>query len=203
MKVMNCLKLSWTVMAGIVFATVLTAEACVPPCDNDGNGDGSSGGPGGGGGGGGGGGNGSNDPAFVMKDPASNLALKQQQGLASQNNQSLKKPADLIAEDQVRYQAYLDAVKKNPEDTFAETLAIWKANDSIDLQRLVIFNALQSVKGHEETDVLQFMLKALDAPDEQRKECVRLGRGNSIEKSIAVKRVALLEQNPRLQTQVN
>jgi hypothetical protein len=67
-------------------------------------------------------------------------------------------------------------------------VAVWKANDSADLQRLVILKALETVTASEESAALQFMLKALDAPGAQRLECARLGRGNSLEKSVAASR---------------
>jgi len=146
----------------------------------------------------------SNDPAFIMSNKTANIAAIQQQAILQANQQSVKKPAELVAAEQAHYQAYIDAVKKTPVNAFHEAVAIWKRNDSADLQRLVIVNALSLVKSPEEIGVLQFMLKALDAPETQRKECARLGRGNSLEKSIAAKQLALLESNPKLRRiQVN
>jgi len=145
-----------------------------------------------------------NDPAFIMSNKTANIAAIQQQAILRADQQSLKKPAELVAAEQAHYQAYMDAVKKTPANAFQEAVAVWKRNDSADLQRLVIIKALSLVKSPEQIDALQFMLKALDAPETQRKECARLGRGNSLEKSIAVKQLALLESNPKLRRlQVN
>jgi hypothetical protein len=132
-----------------------------------------------------------------MKDTPMGVALAQKQ-VAAQPEPEIKKPAELIAAEQAHYQAYLSAIKKNPANAFPEALAIWKGNDSADLQRLVIFKALEVVTSTEEDESLQFMLKSLDAPVAQRKECARLGRGNGLEKAIAAKRIALLESNPKL-----
>ena len=141
----------------------------------------------------------SNDPAFVMKDPAMKVALQQQQASVAQSEQSIKKPTELVATEQEHYQAYMDSVKKHPEAALNEAVTVWKGNDSADLQRLVIFKAMEKVTSSEDTETLQFMLKALDGPEAQREECARLGRGNSLEKSIAAKRIAVLENNPKLQ----
>lgn len=140
-----------------------------------------------------------NDPAFMMKDPAMKVALQQQQASVAQGEQSVKKPSELVVTEQEHYQAYVDAVKKHPDAALSEAVTVWKGNDSADLQRLVIFKALENVTSSEDAGTLQFMLKALDAPEVQRQECARLGRGNSLEKTIAAKRITVLESNPKLQ----
>jgi rhodanese-related sulfurtransferase len=108
------------------------------------------------------------------------------------------KPGELTGVDQARYQAYLDALKKRPADAYNEVLIVWKWNDSADLQRSVISNAAKKVSSSEESEALELMLKALDDPGAQWQECERLGRGNSLEKLIASKRIAILESNPRI-----
>ena len=100
--------------------------------------------------------------------------------------------------DQLRFQAYLEAVKKRPSDAFNEAIAVWKWNDSVALQQLVFTTALKKVSSSDESESLQFMLKALDDPTIQWQECERQSRGNSLEKSIAAKRIALLEANPKV-----
>jgi hypothetical protein len=175
------------VIQGIWISSVLVQSACA--------GCGGTTDPGTGGGGGGS----SNDPAFVMKDPAMKVALQQQQASVAQSEQPVKKPTELVATEQEHYQAYMDSVKKHPEAALSEAVTVWKGNDSADLQRLVIFKALEIVTSSEDSETLQFMLKALDGPEAQRQECARLGRGNSLEKTIAAKRITMLESNPKLQ----
>lgn len=140
-----------------------------------------------------------NDPAFVMQDTAMKMALQQRKISVAQSEQPAKKPSELVTTEQEHYQAYMDAVKKHPDAALTDAMTIWKGNNSADLQRLVIFKALEKVTSTEDTETLQFMLKALDAPESQRQECARLGRGNSLEKSIAAKRITVLESNPKLQ----
>jgi len=171
----------------LVGTTAFCDDDCPPHKPDPGAGDG------------GGDGGSANDPAFVMKDPTMKMALQQQQTSVAQSAQPAKKLSELVTTEQEHYQAYLDAVKKHPDAALNEAVTVWKGNDSADLQRLVIFAAMEKVTSTEDTETLQFMLKALDAPEAQRQECARLGRGNSLEKSIAAKRITVLESNPKLQ----
>jgi len=117
---------------------------------------------------------------------------------ASSTGQAGMKPEQLTGVDQARYQAYLEAVKKRPADAFAETMAAWRWNDSVDLQRCIISHTSKKVTSTEENETLELMRKALDDPAAQWLECERLERGNSLEKLIASRRMALLESNPRI-----
>ena len=107
-------------------------------------------------------------------------------------------PGILAGVDQTRYQVYLEAVKKHPGDAFNSTVAGWKANDSLDLLRSMILLAKKKTTSTEESETLELMLKALDDPGAQWRECERLSRGNSLEKLIATRRTAILEENPRV-----
>ena len=117
---------------------------------------------------------------------------------ASSAGKAGTKPGELTGVDQARYQAYLEAVKKRPADAFNAVLIVWNWNDSADLQRSVISYAAKKVSSSEESEALELMSKALDDPGAQWQECERLGRGNSLEKLIAFKRITILESNPRI-----
>lgn len=142
-----------------------------------------------------------NDPAFIMCNKQAAIADIQRRAAQQANLPPVKKPAELVEAEQAHYSAFLAAVKKDASSAFSLALAIWKGNDSADLQKMVIVKALGTVRSTEETDALQFMFKALDEPEAQRVECAKLGRGNSVEKSIAAQRIALLESNPKLRSQ--
>ena len=144
------------------------------------------------------GGNNSNDPAFIMPNAAANLA-RQRVSQALLAGPAPKAPAELVAAEQARYQAFLEATKAHPAQSYGYALGVWKENASTDLQRLVLFRALEATRFSEESASLQFMLKALEDVPAQRQECLRLGRGNSLEKAIAARRLVLLEGNPHLQ----
>ena len=139
-----------------------------------------------------------NDAAFLMPDAAANLA-RQRVSQALLAGPAPKTPAELVAAEQARYQAFLEATKAHPGQSYGYALGVWKENASADLQRLVLFRALEATRSSEESAALQFMLKALEDVPGQRQECLRLGRGNSLEKAIAARQLVLLEGNPHLQ----
>ena len=147
----------------------------------------------------GGGGTGSNDPAFIMPNSAASLA--QRRGAATAlGGAALKPPGELVAAEQARYQGFLEDVKAHPIQSYGYALGVWKENATADLQRLVLMQALERTRSSEESAALQFMLKALGDAPAQRQECLRLGRGNSLEKALGARRLMLLEENPKLQT---
>jgi hypothetical protein len=180
------------ISTAVIFSVCLSYVTCAPrgiaacPGDNcDGKGGGS------------GGGNGSNDPAFVMSTKTADIGAIQKKAI-SQASEGVKKTPDLVASEQSRYLRYVEFATKTPAGAFNEALAIWKENASVNLQRAVVLKAMGIVKNPEERDALLFMFAALDDVNGQRQACAQMGRGNSAEKSIAAKHVALLETNPHL-----
>jgi hypothetical protein len=124
--------------------------------------------------------------------------LDAEQAAKNRNTPLPTKSDTLVASEQLRYQAYLEAVSKHPEQAFAETLVLWKSNISTNTQRIAVVHSLGLVQKSEEITALQFMLQALESPAQQRKECIRLARGNHIGQNSASKYLLLLESNPML-----
>ena len=139
-----------------------------------------------------------NDPAFAMTDPVVKIAALRQQARLTSDISKGEKSKELIEAEQRQFREFSEALAREPGKAYDQVLDIWQTNASEDLQRLVIMTTLPLVKRSEESESLQFMLKVLAAPEAERAECERLGRGNSLEKSIARKRIGLLEGNARL-----
>jgi len=141
---------------------------------------------------------GPNDPAFVMADPMSEAVRKQQMAILKSRVSDVRKSEGVIAKEQERYKQFVEALKKTPDAAFDETMAIWREGVAPEVQRLVVLKALPMVRSSEQSESLQLMLRALDDVEKERVECARLARGNGLEKSLALKRIKLLDENPSL-----
>jgi len=90
-------------------------------------------------------------------------------------------------------------MEKNPAQSFQLVGEVWRQNRPMEFQKLAIVKARTLVNSTDAAADLDFMLSCLENPTAKREECLKMGRGNGLERDMASKRLAILEANPHLQ----
>jgi hypothetical protein len=145
----------------------------------------------------------SSDPAFVVT-PVINLAelaKKREAFLREVNIGNHRDPRTELGKGEFAAWEELDrTMHGNPSAAYAQAIETWKSNCSQAMKKLVVLRAAQIVRDTEQKEDLSFMSRSLEDLNGERTECVRLARGNGLEKKLATRRLALLESNPGLST---
>lgn len=94
-------------------------------------------------------------------------------------------------------------MEKNPGQSFRLVGEIWKQNRPREFQKLAIVKARTLVNSTDDAADLDFMLACLENPEAQREECLKMGKGNGLERDMASRRLTILEANPHLQLKLN
>lgn len=136
------------------------------------------------------------DPAFVLADPKPKLSLLVAQAALGQI--APQSSAELDEKESKRLENFDVAIQAKPEETMSRVFSIWQDDCSKDCKRLAILSGMKMTKSTDDQATLKFMLDVLSDPQTQKTEIGRLGRGNSLEKQIAAKRMAVIKQNPQL-----
>jgi len=89
-------------------------------------------------------------------------------------------------------------LKNDPRKGYQLTLEVWEANYTKMFQRQAILQARARVETTDERSNLDFMLGCLEDVKVQRAACLKLGKGNGLERQLGARRLALLESNPQL-----
>lgn len=138
------------------------------------------------------------DPAFFGVDPApkaSQVMKVAGKKMADIPNIDLMNYAQL---EQASWAEWEKELKANPKEAYELALKIWEANYSKTFQQQVILQARTKVETTDERENLDFMLGCLEDVNIQREACLKLGKGNGLERQLGARRLALLESNPQL-----
>ena len=133
------------------------------------------------------------DPAFVTNDPSPGSAK-----IKKAPSHDIKE-AVISAADQQAWQEICAKMEKNPGQSFQVVGEVWKQNRPKEFQKLAIVKARTLVRSTDEAADLDFMLACLESPEAQREKCLKMGKGNGLERDMASRRLAILEANPHLQ----
>lgn len=133
------------------------------------------------------------DPAFMNNDP--------RPGSAKPRKTSSRdiKEAEISAADRQAWQEIYAKMEKNPGQSFQLVGEVWGQNRPKEFQKLVIVKARTLVNSTDDASDLDFMLACLENPEAQREACLKMGKGNGLERDMASRRLAILEANPHLQ----
>lgn len=137
------------------------------------------------------------DPAFMNNDPQPGNAK-----LRKSPSRDIKE-AGISAADQQAWQEIYVKMEKNPGQSFRLVGEIWKQNRPREFQKLAIVKARTLVNSTDDAADLDFMLACLENPEAQREECLKMGKGNGLERDMASRRLTILEANPHLQLKLN
>jgi len=137
------------------------------------------------------------DPAFMNNDP------RPEKVAVRQSPQRTVKEAAITEADRKAWQELYAKMEKNPGQSFALVEEVWRQNRPKELQRLAIVKARTLVDSTDAASNLDFMLACLEDPEARRSECLKLGRGNGLERDMASRRLVILEANPHLQLKLN
>jgi len=133
------------------------------------------------------------DPAFVTNDPRPGSAK-----IKKSPSRDIKE-AGISPADQKAWQEIYAKMEKNPGQSFQVVGEVWNANRPKEFQKLAIVKARSLVHSTDEASDLDFMLACLENPEARREECLKMGKGNGLERDMASRRLAILEANPHLQ----
>jgi hypothetical protein len=99
---------------------------------------------------------------------------------AAQVGQSVAKKSSVnsVGSDEQRLKAFSELIGRKSENAYERTLEVWKQDSSVEFLRSVISVAKKKIVTTDEIQMLELMLKALDDPAAQWRECERLSRGN-------------------------
>jgi len=137
------------------------------------------------------------DPAFMNSDPRPRSAKPKKTSSRD------VKDAGISAADQQAWQEIYAKMEKNPAQSFQAVGEVWRQNRPKEFQKLAIVKARTLVKSTDEASDLDFMLACLENPEAQREACLKMGKGNGLERDMASRRLAILEANPHLQLKLN
>jgi hypothetical protein len=140
------------------------------------------------------------DPVFFQTDPMSNLGMLLFQQSEVQMVLQLKERGSLVrSEVERRLMEGFNQVSMvgDGEKIYRETLKVWGSGASSDIQRYALLTAIGLMESTREKEVLRFLLKTLDNPDEQKAEVLRLASGNGLQRRKASQLLSVLRENPR------
>lgn len=140
------------------------------------------------------------DPAFLAVDmkPHQSLPLRRVKtiNLADKIDTDSLNAAELAA-----WQDFERQVQQDPQVSYQAAIEMWSSNYSDSLQRMAIYRARLLVRSTEEIENLSFLLSCLEDSEAQREKCLKLGKGNGLEKKLAARRLSLLASNPKFASQ--
>jgi hypothetical protein len=143
------------------------------------------------------------DPVFFQTDAMTNVELLLFQQSEVRMVLQLKERGSLIKsarEGQLMEEFNQVSVSGDAEKIYREALKVWGSGASADVQRYALLTAIGLVENTREKEVLRFLLKVLDNPNEQRAEVMRLASGNGLQRRKAAQLLGVLQENPQFRS---
>lgn len=138
------------------------------------------------------------DPCFVVSPGV--FAMGANKSVRTEANKAAAVSTDADAAS--RLLKVMDQTK-DPARISPVVCEAWRSNVSVDVQRRLLVWGKTSAASTADRQLFDFMLAALDNPVVEREACLKMGRGNGLERKQAADRLAWLLGNPNLKPKLS